>query len=268
MTAKYVKTKLYALETNSSSGDELVGIVITMLIGDSFLTQRSKVPTFGNWENEDDVPYTVYFEKARKKRGENTFNPNDPQENLNMFRSSDRTSLAQSNVRPTTPEHKKGDIRRSGNLSPRSENITHLRNGGREQKAVRPERPNVGSDQNFGRSPLHPQYHQGKVVMGRRDGSSAWEGRNRDSSHGNAGRSWLRPSLADGSPDKGAAVPRFGEWNENDPESAEKFTHIFNKVRNERNTVIGNPSATPKHPSYDKYKQPSDEPKKCCFPWW
>ncbi|KAL6567083.1 hypothetical protein OROMI_015487 [Orobanche minor] len=234
---------------------------------------RSEVPTFGNWENEDDVPYTVYFEKARRKRGGTMLNPNDPQENLNMFRSSDRTSLApkpksHSGIRPTTPEHKEGDIRRSGNLSVRSENITHSSNGGREQKAIRPERPNVGSEQNFERSPLRLQYRQGKVVTGRGDGSSAWEGRNRDSRHGNVERSWLRPGRGDGSPDKGAAVPKFGEWNENDPESAEKFTGIFNKVRNERNTGMGNPSATPKHPSCDKYKQPSDEPKKCCFPWW
>lgn len=51
-------------------------------------------------------------------------------------------------------------------------------------------------------------------------------------------------------PEKGAAVPRFGVWDESDPQSAENFTHIFNKVREERNVGVGtaagnNASATP-----------------------
>ena len=37
-------------------------------------------------------------------------------------------------------------------------------------------------------------------------------------------------------PDKGAAVPRFGEWDENNPSSAENFTQKFNKVRQEKNS--------------------------------
>lgn len=65
-------------------------------------------------------------------------------------------------------------------------------------------------------------------------------------------------------PEKGAAVPRFGEWNESDPQSAENFTHIFNKVREERNTgVAGNASATPKHSSYAPHNLHSNEPKVC-----
>jgi len=35
-------------------------------------------------------------------------------------------------------------------------------------------------------------------------------------------------------PDKGAAVPKFGDWDVNNPASADGFTHIFNKVREER----------------------------------
>ncbi|MBO1362121.1 hypothetical protein J2D73_20300, partial [Acetobacter sacchari] len=90
-------------------------------------------------------------------------------------------------------------------------------------------RPSAGSDQSFERSPLHPHY-QAKVT-GRSSGSPAWEGKNHDSSHGTPGRSRLKPtSRGDESPDKGAAVPRFDEWDENDPQSAENFTHIFNKV--------------------------------------
>ncbi|CAI0426570.1 unnamed protein product [Linum tenue] len=35
-------------------------------------------------------------------------------------------------------------------------------------------------------------------------------------------------------PDKGAAVPKFGDWDENNPASADGYTHIFNMVREER----------------------------------
>ncbi|KAM3382291.1 hypothetical protein P3S68_007865 [Capsicum galapagoense] len=47
---------------------------------------RPNVPKFGNWENEDNTPYTVYFEKARQTRGTGKIiNPNDPEENPDMF---------------------------------------------------------------------------------------------------------------------------------------------------------------------------------------
>lgn len=38
--------------------------------------------------------------------------------------------------------------------------------------------------------------------------------------------------------DKGVTVPKFGEWDENNPASAEGYTHIFNTVREERQGVV------------------------------
>uniref|UniRef100_A0A803LQ92 RIN4 pathogenic type III effector avirulence factor Avr cleavage site domain-containing protein n=1 Tax=Chenopodium quinoa TaxID=63459 RepID=A0A803LQ92_CHEQI len=38
------------------------------------------------------------------------------------------------------------------------------------------------------------------------------------------------------SPDKGRPLPKFGEWDVNDPASAEGFTVIFNKARDEKKT--------------------------------
>lgn len=40
-------------------------------------------------------------------------------------------------------------------------------------------------------------------------------------------------------PVKGAAVPKFGDWDENNPSSADGYTHIFNAVREERQTGAG-----------------------------
>ncbi|XP_024017857.1 RPM1-interacting protein 4 isoform X1 [Morus notabilis] len=50
------------------------------------MMQNSHVPKFGNWENED-IPYTAYFENARKDKpvGNVKINPNDPEENPEAF---------------------------------------------------------------------------------------------------------------------------------------------------------------------------------------
>ncbi|GMQ08795.1 hypothetical protein CsSME_00052374 [Camellia sinensis var. sinensis] len=45
------------------------------------MAQRSQVPEFGNWESKENVPYTKYFDKARKGKGGVRMNPNDPQDN-------------------------------------------------------------------------------------------------------------------------------------------------------------------------------------------
>ena len=45
--------------------------------------------------------------------------------------------------------------------------------------------------------------------------------------------------------DKGRPLPKFGEWDVNDPSSAEGFTVIFNKARNEKKTggsKVGSPA--------------------------
>ncbi|XP_062009242.1 protein NOI4 isoform X3 [Rosa rugosa] len=46
--------------------------------------------------------------------------------------------------------------------------------------------------------------------------------------------------------DKGVPLPKFGEWDVNDPASAEGFTVIFNKARTEKKT-----GGRPESPSKD-----------------
>ena len=74
----------------------------------------------------------------------------------------------------------------------------------------------------------------------------------------------IKQTVLQWQPDKGAAVPRFGEWDENNPQAAENFTHIFNKVREERNTGAGNVSGTPRPPSYGTPEIQKDQPKVRC----
>nr|GMC48519.1 RPM1-interacting protein 4-like [Ipomoea batatas]GMC77018.1 RPM1-interacting protein 4-like [Ipomoea batatas] len=53
--------------------------------------------------------------------------------------------------------------------------------------------------------------------------------------------------------EKGLPLPKFGEWDVNDPASAEGFTVIFNKARNEKRTG-GKPESPPKSDSEYKHR--------------
>ncbi|KAF4383104.1 hypothetical protein F8388_009135 [Cannabis sativa] len=245
--------------------------------------QRSHVPKFGNWENEDNVPYTAYFDKARKGRtGAKMINPNDPEENPDAYSSSADTSLTKGNadggkpveqpvvVKTTHERHRSkedNDLRQFSN-SPGHHNNTARRasNDLSNQRHVggvgggggrgRPARPSVGSEQSIEKSPLHRQAR----AAGR--DSPSWEGKSSyEGSHGTPGRSRLRPR-SDDTPDHGAAVPKFGEWDETNPASADGFTHIFNKVREERQTGAGR-VGTPE-PSYPHRRPDSNDAAKVC----
>ncbi|THG18219.1 hypothetical protein TEA_017163 [Camellia sinensis var. sinensis] len=83
--------------------------------------------------------------------------------------------------------------------------------------------------------------------MGKGNASPGWEGKNSyDSSRGAPGRSRMgQVNRGDETPDRGAAVPKFGEWDESNPSSADGYTDIFNKVREEKNSAAGKaPSVT------------------------
>ncbi|CAO2184132.1 unnamed protein product [Urochloa humidicola] len=49
--------------------------------------KNAHVPKFGNWDNDGNVPYTLYFDNARKGKGAGgrMINPNDPAENPEAF---------------------------------------------------------------------------------------------------------------------------------------------------------------------------------------
>lgn len=246
------------------------------------MAQRPIVPKFGNWESEDNIPYTVYFEKARKgKTGGKMINPNDPQENPDLFplpaqeppsraRNAPEEPIGRRAVRATIHERRSSreddDLKQFTETPTRNDNAgrrggtgpTHQNQGGHGSGSGRPVRQSAGSEQSIDRSPLHLQ-HQGKLI-GKGSGSPAWENKQSyDSSHGTPGRSRMKPvSRADESPDKGAAVPRFGEWDENNPSSADNYTHIFNKVREEKITgspMVSNMSTDPAYSNRRKQNE-------------
>ncbi|GMH25490.1 hypothetical protein Nepgr_027333 [Nepenthes gracilis] len=71
--------------------------------------------------------------------------------------------------------------------------------------------------------------------------------------------------------DKGKPLPKFGEWDVNDPASAEGFTVIFNKARDEKKTgaKLDSPENTQSNakPGGPRLETTKSQPKKwlCCI---
>ncbi|ONK56189.1 uncharacterized protein A4U43_C10F5050 [Asparagus officinalis] len=114
-----------------------------------------------------------------------------------------------------------------------------------------------GSDRSIEQSPLHRNHVK-----------SSWERRNSTEAPNTPGRFKTRTGgRGDDSPDKSPAVPRFGDWDENNPSSGEGFTGIFEKVREEKQ----NGSAKVPHLTDDSvypYSSYGSNSSGCwCFSW-
>ncbi|XP_024027431.1 RPM1-interacting protein 4-like [Morus notabilis] len=66
--------------------------------------------------------------------------------------------------------------------------------------------------------------------------------------------------------EKGRPLPKFGDWDVNDPASAEGFTVIFNKARDEKKTG-GKPESPGKVDSKSTIKSPADPAKPQSKKW-
>ncbi|KAK4782370.1 hypothetical protein SAY86_016472 [Trapa natans] len=133
----------------------------------------------------------------------------------------------------------------------------------------------------FERSSLH---QQGKASGRGPVGSSpARERHENQINNGNGGgasggrtRMRLIPQV-DGNVDRGAALPKFGDWDVNNPSMAGGgFTQIFNQVREEKQQRVVGPSQLPLRAPNSPYNGPrraveADNKQmddcSCCFPW-
>ncbi|KAG1330890.1 RPM1-interacting protein 4 [Cocos nucifera] len=254
--------------------------------------QHAHVPKFGNWESDGNVPYTQCFDNARKGKAEGKLiNPNDPQENPEAFSKDIPPVQAlpfSSGSDPEAPKPKderrtsrEGDHRRLTDSPLRHDalpqksttNSPHHHYGDQPNSSDPPRRAgrtSGGSDSHsIERSPLHPHY-QVKAVNRGGVSSPSWERKgSSEGIHGHssnpAGRSRLKAGgRGDETPEKGSAVPKFGEWDENNPSSADGYTHIFNKVREEKQTgsakvpVISNDLIYPNDLKQDRSDQSSE----------
>ncbi|XP_059636582.1 RPM1-interacting protein 4-like [Cornus florida] len=200
--------------------------------------QRSHVPKFGNWDS-DNVPYTVYFENARKEKTTGVrMNPNDPKENPEafMFREEGSKSngvsraaqvpLQSGSDKLTSAEKRRveGHKKQSGHWRNTSD---QLKTGSRKSMTSESGSDKSNSD--------HSLLHQNHRAMRPDRKKSVIE------AHGSIVPSPLGPDrLRSGmnppveNTRRSAAVPKFGAWDESDPKSGEGFTFIFNKVKEEK----------------------------------
>ncbi|XP_062190899.1 RPM1-interacting protein 4-like isoform X2 [Phragmites australis] len=230
--------------------------------------KQAHVPKFGNWDNDGNVPYTVYFENARKGKGAGgkMINPNDPAENPEAFSvAAPSPNRSEGGSAAAPPRHE----RRPSDAPPLSPNPYagspyHRHAGG--------EPPRRGSGGGGGRtgggysveqSPLHPYSHSSKADYSENGGyglvaNSVERSRAKGGSRGNE------------TPTRGSAVPRFGDWDSN-PASADGYTHIFNQVREEKQSQAGKPAAFDKDAARGNGAKQHDDgyasSKFSCFGW-
>ncbi|KAL3619958.1 hypothetical protein CASFOL_034870 [Castilleja foliolosa] len=224
------------------------------------MAERSpKVPKFGNWDSEE-IPYTICFDNARKgpKSGPTPTQPKDQKASEPKRYSSAQTVNDKSKVeapkvaleelkpRPARGEDEMKKLVMGSPLRQERNSSNSPRHGyGGSSAGNTPRgvvgRRSVGSDRSVDHSPLHP--HSARAG-GRNSGvsSPSWERKAMaDGVHGLApstpGRSRLSSvTRGDDSPDRSSTVPKFGAWDETDPASAEGYTQIFNRVREEKQT--------------------------------
>lgn len=194
-----------------------------LLIGTSFLQLKTEVPKFGNWENEDDVPYTTYFDNARKVKSGAKMSPDVPEDNTDTLLNDKQSSKVPFSQKEegNLPAIKTGanhssqqrhgvvrSVNKSESESPKDPDASRPRHErrpsqgeGDSRKAVnsphhglggistdsprRVSRQGVGSDRSVEQSPLHPNH---QTRLGNKNSgvsSPSWERKSTlDSSHG------------------------------------------------------------------------------------
>ncbi|KAG9136933.1 hypothetical protein Leryth_024896 [Lithospermum erythrorhizon] len=196
--------------------------------------QGSHIPKFGNWDN-DNVPYTAYFENARSEKSivAPGFNPNDPQDNPEAF----------------MHDHSRGGGDRHPVLA-----------------SARAHRFNLSTEKNLLNSADKSNSNDSLT-----DSSSATRVSDRKK---NPSRGFSLKSRNNPSHDfsyTSASVPKFGEWDEKDPRSGEGFTVIFSKLKDEKHTAASRfPTVHPQNTNFNTNKQKKEKKWKskicCCFP--
>lgn len=179
------------------------------------------------------------------------------------------------------PWHDNRKIREEGDMrkftdSPFRNETAGRRTSSGNNTPSRVSRQSAGSNRSVEPSPLHP-HSQGRFG-GKNSGfsSPSWERKATcEGSHSLApstpGRSRLRSvTRGDDTPEHNPAIPKFGEWDETNPASAEEYSHIFSRVREEKNIDTEKVPVMPTETTYSNIQQRygNDDLKGCgCFPW-
>ncbi|KAI3718665.1 hypothetical protein L6452_19544 [Arctium lappa] len=208
--------------------------------------QRSHIPKFGSWDG-DNVPYTAYFDNARKDKGTMgvMFNPNDPEENPEAFmtygggyddgNNDHKIVFAEKNTKTSMTSSESS--RDKGSIS------SDISNNQQSYKSDRKKSSNSERIRNFSPpSPSPPGPNRPKYGYNPADDIV---------SH------------------RSASVPMFGAWDEKDPRSAEGFTVIFQKVKEEKHIAATKFPPIPQQPTYNNPNTPKKDNRRvkkwCCL---
>lgn len=196
------------------------------------MAKPSQIPKFGNWDPNDHMPYTVVFDNARAGKGGKIINPNDPMENEALFgKGSDAGSVnhSESASRPTARHQRRASRDDSEfGFGNQGFNTGHGRHPSRgEEESFSQFENGSGTSIGSGLSPIHPQAY-GR--LGRKPGSAspAYDKKSDVGAPGTPSRN--RPERYV------SPLPKFGDWDVNNPNSGEGFTVIFDKARDEKKT--------------------------------
>ncbi|CAM8944172.1 unnamed protein product [Rhodiola kirilowii] len=138
----------------------------------------------------------------------------------------------------------------------------------------RTQRHNTDNDYSFEHSPATP--HHGKVGgKGGLPASPFWERKVSSSTtqgfgFATPGRHQPKPvTYGAESPDNTPTVPKFGDWDESDPSAADRFTQVFDQVREQRQNGSGTRTATANGPSSQNRQRKFGNSSEgcCCFSW-
>jgi len=204
---------------------------------------HSEIPAFGDWETTGNTPYTQKFEDARKNRATGIpAQTNDPRQNVEHPRKSPLHPTAYKTdpqdqgprnpahrPRPETDHRRHSDHPTHRESAPRRHANPQREQGGNSAAPRSPYRTAVGSA-----SPMQPN-NQSKPKH-RSTAMQTPERRAPSEGHGQhtPGRGRMKASDRGYEPEEEVAVPPFGEWDDANAASGEKYTGIFNRVRDDR----------------------------------
>ncbi|XP_029128138.1 RPM1-interacting protein 4-like isoform X2 [Cajanus cajan] len=181
----------------------------------------SHVPKFGNWDN-DNVPYTAYFEHARKEKSGTMVNPNDPMKNPEAFNTWTRVG---ENVDAD-------EVMGSHSHHSYSHSVSSLESGNHTHRHHVHHRSR-GSQGSFTAEFASEQSHFDHKRSITKGGTSI----KRFSSPSHNGHKSKSSSFNDQAHHHAAAIPKFGTWDVTNPQSGEGYTAIFTKIKEEKQTT-------------------------------
>ncbi|KAH7444387.1 hypothetical protein KP509_02G076700 [Ceratopteris richardii] len=191
------------------------------------------IPKFGNWDSKDEVPYTMVFDSARAGKGGLKINPNDPTEYEAFFgKPSDAMSVnseaSADSVPKATSWHQRRASREDSEMNRNTRfNHGHGQNGNRTEEDHHFQ-PENGSSLVSGVSPMNPQPHRGQ--LGRKPGTASPSAERKSDGGAPGTPNRNRPERY------ASPLPKFGEWDVNNPASGEGYTIIFDNARDQKKT--------------------------------